>query len=331
MKYIPLPYITEASLSAIFDLISDGIWDWNANTGHVYRSRGWFTMLGYDPHSLENTVFTWESIIHADDYARVMEHFEAYTTGKIPQYCIQYRCKTANGSHIPVEDRGRIVEFNDDGTVARMIGAHRNLSAEKLLKQQSNHYNSFLQETIDAQTRELIEVNRQLSLKVKEAERLATTDSLTGLANRYHFDKTLSLECARASRFMEPLSMIAMDIDNLKPINDQFGHSAGDLSLIKVSEIIRNNVREIDLAVRWGGDEFMLLLPNTSLSQAKVLAEKLRLLVCDIVINQSVSVTSSFGIAQFSRNEDPERFTVRADDALYRAKKQGRNQVVITK
>lgn len=330
MKYIPPSFMTEESLSAILDLISDGIWEWNANSGYVYRSPGWYEMLGYSPGSLNNTVLAWESIIHPDDYSRVVEHFNAYTSGKTPEYCIQYRFRTADGDYIHLEDRGRTIEYNKDGSAARMVGVHRNLSLEHLLKKHHHRYQSLLQETLSAQTQELIEVNRQLSIKVKEAERLATTDSLTGLANRYHFDRKIGIECARANRFVEPLSMIAMDIDNLKPINDQFGHSAGDLALINVAEIIRDNVREIDLAVRWGGDEFMVLLPNTSLSQASVLAEKLRMLVSGIAINDSITVTSSFGIAQFNRDEEPEQFTNRADDALYRAKHKGRNQVVTT-
>lgn len=93
MSKVKLPEMTSESLAAVLEIISDGIWDWNANTGYVYRSPGWYSMLGYDAHSIDNTVLTWESLIHKDDYERVMQHFEDYTTHKADIYKVQYRCK----------------------------------------------------------------------------------------------------------------------------------------------------------------------------------------------------------------------------------------------
>jgi len=331
MKQVILPEISEESLATTLEIISDGIWDWNANTGYVYRSPGWYTMLGYDVNAFENTVFTWESVIHEDDYARVMEHFEHYVTHKSSNYNIEYRCRTKKDDYIWIEDRGRIIEWNDDGSVARMIGAHRNINAEKLLFEKSKQQNLTLQDIVDDQTRSLIDANKKLEIQVREAELSAITDPLTSIANRRHFEVKLSTECARSTRFGEPLSLIAIDIDYFKDINDQYGHATGDLVLINVATILRANVREIDIPTRWGGDEFMLLLPNTPIEEAQKLAQKIRVLISDKKINKYVSVTASFGVVQKGLKEDTMRFTVRADNALYQAKDEGRNRVVFMK
>jgi len=131
MQSALLPDVNEQSLRTTLELISDGIWDWNANTGYVYRSPSWYTMLGYDIDSLDNTVFTWENVIHKADFERVMAHFDDYITYKSSEYKIQYCCKTKDGSYLWIEDTAAIVAQNKDGSVARMIGAHRNIEAEK--------------------------------------------------------------------------------------------------------------------------------------------------------------------------------------------------------
>ncbi|GAB3103183.1 sensor domain-containing diguanylate cyclase [Pseudomaricurvus hydrocarbonicus] len=313
--------MTDQSLAATLELISDGIWDWNARTNFVYRSPGWYVMLGYDVDELENTVFTWESVIHPDDFDRVMQHFDDHINDKSSEYKVQYRCRTKHGGYLWIEDRGKIVERNADGTVARMIGVHHDCSVEKQQREESEKKNLSLQEIVNTQTRELIEVNRLLAQKIKEVELLATKDSLTSLYNRLHFDQTLKLECARSIRFNEPLSLIAIDVDNLKPINDQFGHAAGDLTLVKIAEIIDANIREIDIPVRWGGDEFMLLLPNTPLDRALVLSEKLQGLIHHLDIHPDTVTSASFGVAQLEKGEEPNQFVSRADCALYRSKK----------
>lgn len=329
MPKVRLPEITNESLATVLEIISDGIWDWNANSGNVYRSAGWYTMLGYDIHSLDNTVLTWETLIHKDDYDRVMRHFEDYTTHKTDSYKVQYRCKTQSNDYIWIEDRARIVEYNDDGSVARMIGAHRDINAEKLLYEQSQQLNHSLQETVNRRTADLIKLTEQLSEKAHEAEKLANTDHLTGLSNRLHFENTLTNEAARAKRFNEPLSLIGLDLDNFKSINDTYGHASGDNVLKKVAHTLRQNVREIDTPVRWGGDEFIILLPNTTLAQATNLAEKLRSLILGEMNAMALDVTASFGVTQFDHSEEAANLTIKADDALYKAKATGGNKVIL--
>ena len=130
----------DTTLNNILALIVEGVWDWNGNTGHVTRSPGWYKMLGHDFDIFERNVFTWENIIHPDDYPRVMQHFEQYIKGEIKEYFIEYRCNTASGQYLWIVDRGQVVKKNPDGSVARMIGAHQNIhqykiAQEKLLKQ----------------------------------------------------------------------------------------------------------------------------------------------------------------------------------------------------
>ncbi len=324
---IVMPDISQEALQVMLDIVSDGVWDWHADTNFVYRSPGWYRMLGYTEHGLENTVLTWESLIHPEDYDRVMSHFDDHLCQKVKRYKAQYRCRCQDGSYLWIEDTAQIVESHPDGSVVRMIGAHRDLSVEKRLQLQAEQKSLSLQEIVDAQTKELLELNQQLANKIKEVESLARKDSLTALFNRHHFNQKLKTECARAARFNEPLSLVAIDVDNLKPINDNFGHPAGDLALVKVAGVLQDNIRQIDIPVRWGGDEFMLLLPNTTADHAAVLSEKLRALIADLRINTNISTSASFGITQFDTEESYSAFVIRADNALYQAKSQGGNQV----
>lgn len=327
MSLVELPEITSKSIATLLEIISDGVWDWNAETGYVYRSPGWYTMLDYDIDSLDNSVLTWESLIHPDDYPRVMEHFEQYITGKSDTYNIQYRCKQQSGDYLWIEDRASVVKWHADGTVARMIGAHRNINAEKLLYEQSQKLNRSLQEIVDARTEELTELTVKLAAKAQEAAKLARTDALTNLANRYYFEFRLKSEAARAVRFKEPLSLLVFDLDNFKEVNDLQGHASGDEVLKQVAGVVSQHIREIDVVARWGGDEFVVLLPNTTIDKAKLLAEKLRKLIAQTMHDAGQKVTASFGVAQLKKSEDPLRLTIRADHALYTAKNNGRNTI----
>lgn len=239
--------LNEDMLQAILDLTSDGIWDWNANTGFVYRNRGWYAMLGYAPHGLENSVLTWENLIHPEDFPRVMHLFDDHLQQRSPRYLAQYRCRMQDGSYTRIEDHGYVVARNADGSVARMIGAHRSIEDKQRLVEQLEQRNKSLEAIIDERTRELSRVNQQLQVQLQENRKLAESDSLTGIANRYRLETALPLECERAERFRQPLSLIAMDIDDFKVINDHYGHALGDAALVHVVETIKRCVREGDL------------------------------------------------------------------------------------
>lgn len=319
--------LSESVVHGILEVISDGIWDWNANTGFVYRNPGWYQMLGYEPHSLGNTVFTWESVIHPDDMAAVMAKFDLCLNGSAHEYRAEYRCRTRDGDYLWIEDCGHIIARNPDGSVARMIGAHRNIHASKLLQEQLERRNSSLEQLIAERTAELARLNEELQRKVDENRLLAETDALTGAASRYRLERALQLECERARRFHQPFTVIAMDVDNFKQINDSYGHHTGDQTLINIVALIRRHIREIDLLARWGGDEFIVVLPNTRHAEAQLVASKFQLLLQRETICPHGPATLSFGLAEYEQDEQKESLMVRADRALYQAKLQGKNRI----
>lgn len=165
----------------------------------------------------------------------------------------------------------------------------------------------------------------------EELTRLAATDALTGLRNRRAFFDAAATEIARARRYGDPLSLVSIDLDRFKLVNDKYGHAAGDVALVRFAEICRRHVREVDLLARISGEEFALLLPATSQDNAARLAERIRQAVHDIAIladGQSFDFTVSMGVAAYRGKDDSlEDMMRRADDALYRAKETGRDRI----
>jgi diguanylate cyclase (GGDEF)-like protein len=163
-------------------------------------------------------------------------------------------------------------------------------------------------------------------------QRQAVTDELTQLANRRHFLATLSTEISRADRFESTLTLVLADIDDFKRVNDRFGHQMGDNVLREFAKILHESVREVDLPVRLGGEEFAVLLPETDLKGGVLLAERLRgsleRLEIDTPTGDSVQVTASFGVACYPSSGGSEELLVEADGCLYRAKELGKNKVV---
>jgi diguanylate cyclase (GGDEF)-like protein len=169
----------------------------------------------------------------------------------------------------------------------------------------------------------------------RTVERQALVDGLTGLANRRLCTAALEKELARARRFEEPLALVLADIDDFKRINDRWGHPTGDEVLKAFAETLRSNVREIDLAGRWGGEEFALLLPGTDLEGGLELAERVRhaLALHELTApdGEVVRVTASFGVAAFPDAGSQEELVAASDSALYRAKRSGKNRVAASR
>ncbi|NVZ51838.1 diguanylate cyclase [Pseudomonas sp. B6002] len=312
-------------LHAVMELVSDGIWDWNANTGFVYRNPGWYEMLGYPRHSLENSVFTWENVIHPEDYPQVMTVFDDYVSRRAPQYRVEYRCRKEDGSYLWIEDRGYVIARNPDGTVARMVGAHRDIHTRKSSIEQLERRNQSLEALVAERTRELSRVNQQLQVQLDENRSLAELDTLTRVANRYRLEKVLLEECDRAERFRLPLTLVAMDLDDFKPINDKHGHAVGDQTLVRTVQNLEACVRPGDLLARWGGDEFMLILPKSNLQAAKGVAQSIRQQISRMPAVGDFKVTLSLGLAERHSGESPAALMARADQALYRAKAAGKD------
>lgn len=162
-----------------------------------------------------------------------------------------------------------------------------------------------------------------------ELKKRATTDSLTEAFNRSKFDELINRETIRARRYNSLLSLVVFDIDHFKRINDTFGHLAGDEVLKKIAAITRNNIRMVDYLIRWGGEEFMIILPETDLAKAEEMANRIKLAIECFDFNGNGKVTVSVGVTQHKRDDSEDTFIKRADDALYKAKLNGRNRVEV--
>ncbi|GGO68182.1 GGDEF domain-containing protein [Bowmanella pacifica] len=169
---------------------------------------------------------------------------------------------------------------------------------------------------------DLKQLNQLLNVKTKELKDQAERDPLTGALNRAGIEKIFTKE-------LEVLSLMFIDIDHFKSINDNHGHAVGDDILREFSKLISQNCRFTDFLARWGGEEFLLVCPNTALEDAYDLAQALRKLISDHQWANNIRLTASFGVAQ-QGNESPTAFIERADKALYDAKVRGRNQVVLS-
>jgi len=173
---------------------------------------------------------------------------------------------------------------------------------------------------------------KQAAAQLKELNELlshqAATDPLTGIYNRSKFNDVLNVEIHRATRFNTALSLIMFDIDDFKKINDNHGHHEGDAVLREMTALVAQNVRIHDLFARWGGEEFMIMVANTALDNARQLAEKLRHAIDSHIFEGGHHVTCSFGVSQLGANENDDFLTKKVDNALYQAKTGGRNRVV---
>ena len=324
----------DKTLNCILDVIAEGTWDWDGKTGSVVRSTGWFKMLGYEVGSFKKNVYTWENVIHQEDYDKVMQSFEKIVTLQTDSYCIDYRCRKSDGSYLWITDRSKVVEYNPDGTVARIIGAHQDIHQQKMAQlslfkqnQQLELGNNTLEKLISIKTEQLEAKNKLLEEKISEIERLANTDPLTNIANRKKFEEALNSEISRANRYDHPLSFVIFDIDHFKIINDSFGHKIGDQVLQGLASVVDDNIRDIDVFARWGGEEFVLILPCITIEEAINFSERLRQLISKAELSKGVYITCSFGVSEYHNTDAVEDLFHRADQALYRVKNNGRNGV----
>ncbi len=163
--------------------------------------------------------------------------------------------------------------------------------------------------------------------RFREARHQADLDALTALHNRRYFHETLARETARAQRYNRRLALIVFDLDDFKRINDRIGHLAGDTVLAEVAERVRDVVRQADIACRVGGDEFAVILPESTLTDAEQLYRRIQAAVSSRPISHAGHLLLSAGIAELRAHDDPVAFFQRADDALYRAKENGKGRV----
>ncbi|WP_345979599.1 sensor domain-containing diguanylate cyclase [Sulfurimonas sp. HSL3-2] len=203
-----------------------------------------------------------------------------------------------------------------DGDITEYIAIRHDITELEETKQQLRNINKAMKNKVD----ELYSMTNSLEEK-------ANKDNLTGIGNRDSFEDIFSFEIQKAKENDSLLSLMVFDIDNFKLINDTFGHQAGDNILVEITSIISHNMKTSDIFARWGGEEFVILMPNTKLEDAYTVAQKLRELIASHDFNYNDKITASFGVAQFNAEDTKNTLFEKADEALYLAKKHGRNRV----
>ncbi|MGM0569347.1 GGDEF domain-containing protein [Marinobacter sp.] len=246
---------------------------------------------------------------------------------------VYLRLRNRNGIDMPMLING---DVNDDKGAVRydlsVMAIHKRhvfeeqllsarQTAEQAVAEQEKAYAELEQvrQALEAKQDELLALNRKL-------EHMATTDALTGLANRRVFERTLSHQLAVLKRNRRPVSLVLIDVDHFKKINDTHGHQDGDRALKAVASALTENIREIDVAARVGGEEFVIIMPDTHQAEAAEAGERLRERVAALT-GTPAPVTISVGVAEAIPGEEASDLFGRADRALFEAKTGGRNQL----
>ncbi len=210
-----------------------------------------------------------------------------------------------------------VFETADDSGILLILKKGRELSSDEI--DLINHSFEILAECL------------RRGLEYEDLFERASNDSLTGLSNRRVFEERIYGMIESAKRYHNPLSMISMDLDKFKEINDNLGHQAGDDVLRSVAQVLKQAVRSTDLLVRMGGDEFLLILDNTDITSARILAERLCVAVDELNIwaNDTIKLGVSIGLTQLKKEESLKKWLERTDDILYQAKDEGRSRVAV--
>ncbi|HBX69452.1 MAG TPA: hypothetical protein DEH25_08730 [Chloroflexi bacterium] len=263
----------------------------------------------------------------------VFQNAESVSSLKLQSVmCVPLIAKERILGAIYIENRSEASLFTADNTKPlEYFAAQAAISIENAI------LNNELEARVEQRTAELAQINMLLREEIEERKRvekqlqhLATTDPLTGVYNRRHFFELAEQEFDRSHRYGRQISIILCDVDFFKETNDTYGHIAGDQMLQAISERFLGNLRQLDIFGRYGGDEFVILLPETDLDQAKMAAERLLKAVTKLPVETSrgaIPIQLSMGVASLTNSDDIEKLLIKTDQALYTAKEAGRNQV----
>ncbi len=276
---------------------SDGIWEWDIHNRGVFFSQQLKKMLGYGPDEMRPVIETWKESIHPEDYERVQDILTDHLDGRRERYEAEYRLKNRSGHYIWVHDRGVVCARDKNGNATHVAGMVRNITDTKKLQFQ--------------------------------LDKLASKDFLTNLYNRRKGEEFAEQQISQANENNQPFTLMILDLDHFKKINDLFGHNAGDNVLIKVAKLLEQIIADPTRLFRWGGEEFILLFPNTDCNQAQQIQQQIHQAFqnnrCEL--DEKIKLTISLGIACTPENGTNFKTLFKeADRALYLAKENGRNQ-----
>lgn len=276
----------------------DGVWDWNVQTNQVFRSARWKEIYGYTNDEIEGTADNGRKLIHPDDLQHALSDIYAYLEGETDIFVSEFRLLCKDGTWKWTLSRGMLVSSTEDGKPLRMIGTHTDIS----------------------------------SRKQSEAEviRLAHYDLITNLPNRVLFLDRFKQDIKKAYRERQTITLMYLDLDRFKEVNDTLGHDMGDLLLKETAQRLESCVREMDTVARLGGDEFTLILNNldNQSSIERIAQEILDKLAKPFHLgNELVYITTSIGVSIYPEDgHDVEVLLKNADQAMYAAKQHGRNR-----
>lgn len=280
-----------------------GHWYWDIKTNNVVFNPLKIKALGYTkdeiPKKVNYQFFTEK--LHPDDYQKTMAAMNKHLNGNAAVYEVEYRIKTKNGQYKWYYDRGKITQYDDKGKPSFLAGIVFDITEQK-------------------------EMQSELEYKNKILAVQSSTDGLTQISNHRVLIERLKSGLIEANRINKPLSIAIFDIDDFKKVNDNEGHIFGDKILVGIAAIIQKNIRNTDLAGRYGGEEFMVIFFNTDIGIAFNIAERIRKAVEDTTFINKIRVTISGGVKQHN-GEEISDFIHSADLKLYEAKREGKNRI----
>ncbi len=271
------------------------MWDWDIPSNTIVCKGPRVELMSSRPGEMQFAYRTWQQHIHPRDWPTAEDALRAHLEHRAPFFEAEYRLRIKHKVWIWVLTRGKVIERDWRGQALRACGVVMDIAIRKQLED--------------------------------NLRQLAATDPLTGAFNRRHLMEAIETETSRAQRHFRPLSLIMFDIDHFKNINDRFGHEQGDAVLHRVATLVRERLRQSDILVRWGGEEFMILSPETALAQALTLAGTLRAGLHQSFVAGIGPVTASFGVAQYRTDETVDQWLKRLDDLVYQVKRNGRDNI----
>jgi diguanylate cyclase (GGDEF)-like protein/PAS domain S-box-containing protein len=285
----------EEHLAAALDRTGLYIWEQDVPSGQLKILNQTFgTMCGFEPNEIEASVASWKNNLHPDDKEQVIEAFRAHLAGETPYYHVTHRMLHKEGNDIWVSDRGRVIEYDNEGKPLRMMGTHIDITQEKLYEIELAQY--------------------------------ANLDPLTNLLNRKAFQN--SFESFTHSKDYFGGSLLFIDLDDFKSVNDMYGHNIGDALLQHISKILVKTLPKNSLIARFGGDEFAVICPETQKDSVEKIAKELLASLAQPLSFERNTITASLSIGICSFKRDDESFATiydKADKALYSVKRKEKN------
>lgn len=288
---------SEERLSLAVEGAKLGMWDWHLDTRRLTFNSIAERLLGYQENEVASNIRSVRALAHPNDENILVEKMEAHLAGSRPFFEADVRMRRKSGAYIWTNIRGRVTERGQDDRPLRVTGM-------------------------------LIDISQRKELEARLNE-LATTDELTGLYNRRHGTSVLRQEIDRARRTGDSFGLILLDIDHFKQVNDRFGHDVGDKLLADVAGLLRSRLRKTDIAARWGGEEFAIILPATTREGGRAFAAELLGKMQEIRTPDGVGVSASFGVVDYRGDESASEVVKRADRLMYKAKHEGRGRVEV--